>query len=149
MKVASRQVSREKRQGRAGERGTFEKVQNARGESDSRREGRVQAAIRGGPADTAPETASGAIRKLTLLDLEIINGVVAGHSNREIASQMFTTGISVKHQLRVICDRLEISGRLELALFVIEHELIRASDSVRSQAKLVRAEEDGGSASSD
>lgn len=36
---------------------------------------------------------------------------------------MFTIEISVKHQLRVIYDRLEISGRLELGLFAIERWL--------------------------
>lgn len=78
MKVASRRISRGATRARAGERGTFGEVQNVREESDSRREGTVQPAMRGGPADTAPETVSEAGRQLTLLDLEIINGVVAG-----------------------------------------------------------------------
>ena len=102
-------------------------------ESDSARSKAVRAGLRANPA-IAPDSASDAIRKLSLLDLEIVNGVVAGYSNREIARQLLTTEISVNHQLSGIFVRLEVSGRLELALFAIERWLKPETRPIAAEA---------------
>jgi DNA-binding CsgD family transcriptional regulator len=80
---------------------------------------------RGSLGATPLESASEGIGKLTARDIEIVEAVVAGYSDREIASQLSTTEVSVEHQLSVIFDRLKVSGRLELALSTIERGLIR------------------------
>ncbi len=61
---------------------------------------------------------------LTRRELEIIQTVVDGSPNKEIASRLGVTEATVKHHLTSIFDKVGVSNRLELALFAMHHSLI-------------------------
>ena len=60
---------------------------------------------------------------LTPRELEIVSGVVAGYSNREIAEYFKISEDTVKHHLSNIFDKLGVDKRLELALFAVNQGL--------------------------
>lgn len=62
--------------------------------------------------------------RLSERELRIIAAVVQGYKNREIASQLYTTEQVVKNALRGIFDKIGVSDRLELALFVVHHRIL-------------------------
>jgi two-component system, NarL family, nitrate/nitrite response regulator NarL len=61
---------------------------------------------------------------LTPREFEVINTVVAGYSNNEIAAQLSISEQTVKHHITNIFDKLGVYNRLELTLFVFHHGLI-------------------------
>jgi DNA-binding NarL/FixJ family response regulator len=63
---------------------------------------------------------------LTAREVEILDAIVAGDSNREIASRLNISLQTVKHHLTSIFDKTGTSSRLELALFAIRHEIADA-----------------------
>jgi len=60
---------------------------------------------------------------LTSRELEIVSGVVAGLSNKEIAQHFKIAEDTVKHHVSNTFDKLGVSTRLELALFAVNHNL--------------------------
>ena len=70
--------------------------------------------------------------RLSEKELRIIAAVVRGYKNREIAMQLYTTEQVVKNALRQIFDKIGVSDRLELALFVLHHRMLaHATAAVR------------------
>lgn len=77
---------------------------------------------------TLTERASNATRKrdvfgLTPRELEIVAGIAAGETNREIAERLSVREHTVKHHLTNIFDKVGVFSRLELAVFAINHGL--------------------------
>ncbi len=73
--------------------------------------------------------------RLSKKELRIIALVVHGFKNREIASRMETSEQVVKNSLRSIFDKIGVSDRLELALFVLHHRMLaHATASVKIDA---------------
>ena len=64
---------------------------------------------------------------LTARELEIVQAIASGESNREIASRLSISLQTVKHHLTSIFDKTGTSTRLELALFAIRQGLVDAS----------------------
>jgi DNA-binding NarL/FixJ family response regulator len=62
--------------------------------------------------------------RLSEKELRIIASVVRGYKNREIAEQLDTSEQVVKNALRSIFDKIGVSDRLELALFVLHHRML-------------------------
>ena len=60
---------------------------------------------------------------LTTRELEIVNLVVAGYSNPDIAQRCVISEQTVKHHISNVFDKLGVSNRLELALFAVNHRL--------------------------
>lgn len=58
---------------------------------------------------------------LTKRELEMIQAVVEGYSNPEIADNFSVSEQTVKHHLSHIFDKLGVYSRLELALFAVNH----------------------------
>jgi DNA-binding NarL/FixJ family response regulator len=58
---------------------------------------------------------------LTPREVEIVDAIAAGESNREIAARLSISLQTVKHHLTSIFDKTGTSTRLELALFAIRH----------------------------
>ena len=96
------------------------------------------------PSSTADEISEDLVGmrvrdRLSEKELRIIAAVVRGYKNKEIAHQMYTTEQVVKNALRSIFDKIGVSDRLELALFVLHHRILAhatasvhiASDSPR------------------
>ena len=61
---------------------------------------------------------------LTRRETEILGTIVAGLSNKEIATKFTLSEDTVKHHLTNIFDKVGVSSRLELALFAINNHLI-------------------------
>ena len=55
-------------------------------------------------------------------ELAIITGITQGMRNKEIAYQLGTTGQVIKNYLRKVYDKLGVSDRLELALYLLHDE---------------------------
>lgn len=64
---------------------------------------------------------------LTPRELEVVAAVVAGYTNKDIASKFSISEQTVKHHLTNIFDKLGVSSRLELALFATNHRLVDES----------------------
>lgn len=62
---------------------------------------------------------------LTRRELEIVSTIVAGYTNRDIAQKFSLSEDTVKHHLTHIFDKLGVSSRLELAMFAVNHRIIR------------------------
>jgi two-component system, NarL family, nitrate/nitrite response regulator NarL len=62
---------------------------------------------------------------LTARETEIISFITQGCMNRDIASSLSITEETVKRHLTNIFNKVGMSNRLELALFAIEHGLVR------------------------
>ena len=63
-------------------------------------------------------------KRLSDRELRIIAAIVQGYENREIAAQLYTSEQVVKNALRSIFDKIGVSDRLELALFVVHHRIL-------------------------
>jgi two-component system, NarL family, nitrate/nitrite response regulator NarL len=63
---------------------------------------------------------------LTRRELQVVEKVVSGCPNKEIAQQFSISENTVKHHLSNIFDTLGVSNRLELALFATSHNLVVA-----------------------
>ena len=69
------------------------------------------------PAETPPAAT------LTRRELQVVSAIVAGASNRDVATQLGVTEQTVKNHLSSIFDKVGVSNRLELALYAIHHKL--------------------------
>jgi len=61
---------------------------------------------------------------LTPREVEIVDAIAAGDSNREIAERLNISLQTVKHHLTSIFDKTGTSSRLELALFAIRQGIV-------------------------
>lgn len=61
---------------------------------------------------------------LTPREMQMVEAIVQGHSNKEIAQRFNVREDTVKHHLTSIFGKVGVSTRLELALFAIEHRLV-------------------------
>ena len=55
-------------------------------------------------------------------DLEIIEGVAQGLSNREISETLFLSEVTVRNYISNILDKLELRDRTQLAIFYFNHK---------------------------
>src|ERR1017187_6445016 len=77
--------------------------------------------------------------RLSDRELRIIAAVVQGHKNRDIAMQLYTSEQMVKNSMRNIFDKIGVSDRLELALFVLHHRnLAQATASITTPSSRPR-----------
>lgn len=63
---------------------------------------------------------------LTTREIEIVEAIAAGDSNRDIATRLNISLQTVKHHLTSVFDKTGTSTRLELALFAIRQGLVNA-----------------------
>jgi len=81
----------------------------------------VQQLAAANPQTSQPQNRFG----LTARETEIISFITQGCMNRDIASSLSITEETVKRHLTNIFNKVGMSNRLELALFAIEHGLVR------------------------
>lgn len=72
------------------------------------------------PKDSSPAQKHG----LTRREYQMVEAIVEGFSNKEIAEKFNVREDTVKHHLTSIFSKVGVSTRLELALFAIEHKLV-------------------------
>jgi DNA-binding NarL/FixJ family response regulator len=63
---------------------------------------------------------------LTAREIEIVDAIVAGDSNRDVAARLGIGLQTVKHHLTSVFDKTGTSTRLELALFAIREGVVPA-----------------------
>lgn len=85
--------------------------------------GDVVEALRGLSVRAPTETRQSRPFGLTPRELEIVAGIVAGESNREIAQRLSIREHTVKQHLSRIFDKTGVFSRLELAMFALNHGL--------------------------
>jgi two-component system nitrate/nitrite response regulator NarL len=66
--------------------------------------------------------------KLTPREMDIVAGVAAGESNKDIARRLSLSEDTIKHHVSNTFDKLGVFSRLELAIFAINHKLVRDVD---------------------
>lgn len=64
---------------------------------------------------------------LTPRGLQITALIAEGYTNRDIAAEFKISEETVKHHLKQIYDKTGVANRLELAVFAMNHGLVRAS----------------------
>jgi two-component system, NarL family, nitrate/nitrite response regulator NarL len=69
---------------------------------------------------------------LTRRELEVIAAVVEGQVNKDIAQTFHISEYTVKHHLTRIFDKLGVSNRVELAMFAVNHELVKMAEGMRA-----------------
>jgi NarL family two-component system response regulator LiaR len=62
--------------------------------------------------------------ELTEREREVLNLVVQGHSNQQIADRLFVTVATVKAHISNILSKLEVSSRAEAIAYAIKHKLV-------------------------
>jgi two-component system nitrate/nitrite response regulator NarL len=60
---------------------------------------------------------------LTSRELDVVAEVASGSNNRDIASKLGISELTVKRHLTNIFDKVGVCSRLELALFAVSHDL--------------------------
>jgi len=65
---------------------------------------------------------------LTKRELEVLNLIASGATNREIAGQLFVSEGTVKNHVSNILNRLGLRDRMQAAIFAIEHNLVSHPD---------------------
>lgn len=61
---------------------------------------------------------------LTKREVDIIIGVGQGLSNKEIAEELFLSVGTVKNNISVILDKLDLRDRTQLAIYAIRHNIV-------------------------
>jgi len=67
---------------------------------------------------------------LTPRERDVIRGVVAGRTNRELGRELGLNEQSVKNVLSTVYLKCHVRNRLELALFAVRHHLVHEQGSV-------------------
>jgi DNA-binding NarL/FixJ family response regulator len=85
--------------------------------------GRGTEAVLGALGTHSAAPAAAAKTDLSPRELEVIQLVIQGYKNRDIANKLFISEKTVKNHLSAIFNKLGVSDRLELTLFVFEKRL--------------------------
>jgi two-component system, NarL family, nitrate/nitrite response regulator NarL len=70
---------------------------------------------------------------LTRRELEVIEAVVGGRVNKDIAQTFNISEYTVKHHLTRIFDKLGVTNRVELAMFAVNHDLVKQLEDMRDE----------------
>ena len=84
--------------------------------------------------ERAPARERSPASRLTRREFQVIAAIVEGATNRDIAKQLRLSEQTVKNHLSRIFDKLGVSNRLELALYVVHHRLLGGADTAASAA---------------
>jgi DNA-binding NarL/FixJ family response regulator len=60
---------------------------------------------------------------LTPRERQLLNGILEGRTNREIAAALGLTEQTVKNQLTMLFQKVGVRNRLELALYALKYRL--------------------------
>jgi DNA-binding NarL/FixJ family response regulator len=76
--------------------------------------------------------------RLTPREVEIIDKIAQGHSNKEVGKAFSICERTVKHHLTSIFTKVGVSSRLELALFVVNHRLLETPPAREAESAAER-----------
>jgi len=86
---------------------------------------RMAASLFSRVAELAGERVPESSIKLTTREVEIINKIAEGLSNKEIAEQLFIEVQTVKNHIHNILDKLQLHNRLEAVQYARERKLLK------------------------
>ncbi|WP_089153554.1 response regulator [Paenibacillus tuaregi] len=66
--------------------------------------------------------------QLTLREKEILNGVAAGLTNKEIAEELNISEHTVKNHLKNILQKLQVQNRVQLTRYALEQGLVKGNN---------------------
>jgi len=89
--------------------------------------GKMTEAVLGALGGRQPEAQAGGKGDLSPRELEVIQLVIQGHKNRDIAQKLFISEKTVKNHLSAIFNKLGVGDRLELTLYVFEKKFFPIS----------------------
>lgn len=84
--------------------------------------------LRQGVTDVSPDDHAARIASLTTREREIVALIAQGASTHHMAEKLFISEKTVRNHLASIYDKLQVSERLELALYAAKHGLAPAKD---------------------
>lgn len=71
-------------------------------------------------------TATTHLDRLTNRELEVLQAIVDGQTNREIANKLFISEKTVKNHVTNILKKLDLSDRTQAAVYALRHGLVKA-----------------------
>ncbi|MEJ7833880.1 MAG: response regulator transcription factor, partial [Nocardioides sp.] len=57
-------------------------------------------------------------------ELDVLKLVAKGHSNKEIAGQLFISENTVKNHVRNMLEKLQLHSRMEAVMFAVKEKLL-------------------------
>jgi DNA-binding NarL/FixJ family response regulator len=77
--------------------------------------------------------------RLSPREIQVVGFIVQGCRNKQIADRLGTSEQVIKNYLRSIYDKIGVSDRLELAMFVVHHKALEAaSEQATADVKLTK-----------
>ncbi len=67
---------------------------------------------------------------LTTRERKVVEAIVAGCTNKDIAQSFSISEQTVKHHITNIFDKLGVSSRVEVALFAVKHRLVDSDEAL-------------------
>ncbi len=67
--------------------------------------------------------------KLTDRELQVLKLVAQGHSNREVAGELYISENTVKNHVRNILEKLHLHNRMEAVIYAVKERLLDLRDS--------------------
>lgn len=104
----------------------------------------VQRVIRGavfphtGPLSEIETAGKRVLGRLTQKELRVAGLLIQGMRNKAIAEQCGTTEQVIKNYLRTVMDECGVSDRLELALYILDHQALAAAARIAAARPLVK-----------
>jgi two-component system, NarL family, response regulator DegU len=86
-------------------------------------DGRFAEAVLTAFGSAQPDTKGDGKSELSAREMEVIELVVQGYKNRDIAQKLFISEKTVKNHLSAIFNKLGVADRLELTLYVFEKRI--------------------------
>jgi DNA-binding NarL/FixJ family response regulator len=74
--------------------------------------------------EPAPANLSGPVESLTDREIEVLELIVAGSSNKEIADKLVLSESTVKNHLQNILGKLHLQNRVQAAVYAVRQELV-------------------------
>lgn len=89
------------------------------------------AQLRARPSAATPAAGTGEREKLTARERDIVEGLARGASNKEIARDLDVAESTVKIHVQNILKKLNLSSRVQIAVYAVEHGLGGKADTGR------------------
>ena len=98
------------------------KILEAFGQPASKVDSKLDPKLPSEPVSSAGEDVT---EHLSAREIEVLELVVNGRSNKEIADALVITENTVKHHLSNILDKLHVQNRIQLAVYALRHGLVK------------------------
>ena len=82
-----------------------------------------------GPPEPDPGPVQDTTDKLSAREIEVLQLVVDGKSNREIANSLVITENTVKNHLSSILQKLHLNNRIQAAVYAVRQEVVRVDSN--------------------